>query len=203
MASPLKSDLFNPAGPPPLDSVHPSTILPGYEWRTAAGFPLYLVSNGGHIWSIKSQVFSHLYSDKKGGHLVHLMTIDGPVWKTVPKLVAACFLPNDDVRYTHVAHRNKVRTDNRAENLYWVTRKELTAEIVAAAIARQNEPRGETPSHLGDDDVLSIYEAAEQGVSATALGRVLGVSHSAILSVLRGDTHRHLFNKYHTPQSEA
>jgi len=43
---------------------------------------------------------------------------------SVHRLVAKNFIPNDDVLKNEVNHKNGIKTDNRAENLEWVTKSE-------------------------------------------------------------------------------
>ena len=99
-------------------------------WRDIVGYEgLYMVSNMGRVKSLnynkcsgKEKVLKqaingmgyytvHLYKDKKGKTF------------TIHKLIAQAFIPNPKNKKC-IDHINTIRTDNRIENLRWVTQKE-------------------------------------------------------------------------------
>jgi len=109
--------------------------IPGYEGR-------YEVSDQGRVRStqlnrilkpnkmIHEYVCVHLYSGGK-----HTRSV-----KTIHQLVAQSFLENPH-GCREVNHKNFLRSDNRAENLEWVTRKENVRHALAAGRRVKPEKR--------------------------------------------------------------
>ncbi|ALW86313.1 hypothetical protein AUC43_15220 [Hymenobacter sedentarius] len=174
-----------------INSIYgPRALWPEHEWKDVPGFPNYQASSGGLVWSNDAETLCHLYSDKKGGNMVKLVNGYDQTWMVVPKLIASCFVPNANLRNSYVVHINGVRTDNRAANLRWAHRSELTLELQAVTDKRLKMGPGDSPFHLSKEDVQFIREGNAAGVSSYVLAREFGVSRTTILSLLRGDTHR-------------
>ena len=79
----------------------------------------YYASSDGRIWSTKSNSWMHPYVNRKGYCKVHI----GNKLYSVHKLIALAFIPNPENLET-VDHVNEDKTDNRPENLRWMTRGE-------------------------------------------------------------------------------
>lgn len=96
-------------------------------WKDVEGTKgLYQVSNLGRIKSlkIKDKPLIMKLGHKETGYSKINMTINGKqITKTVHRLVALAFLPNPN-QCKEVNHKNRIRDDNRVDNLEWVTREE-------------------------------------------------------------------------------
>lgn len=86
------------------------------------GFPNYELSNDGVVYNIKKnkQVKTYLLN---GYYYLHLINKSTNVTISLHRLVAINFIPNF-LNKPMVNHINGIKTDNRIENLEWVTQKE-------------------------------------------------------------------------------
>lgn len=106
-------------------------------WKDIAEVEGYQVSNYGNVRSFwgkgspKGQRGGHklklsphpvkIYDDNPRGYLY--VRLGSGVCRCVHTLVANAFIPNPDNK-PQVNHKNGVKTDNRVENLEWVTHQE-------------------------------------------------------------------------------
>jgi len=96
-------------------------------WKDVEGFEKYEVSNMGNVRNKRTQFVlalrhNHAGYNKVGlccnGHQRH-----NKKGVRVARLVAIAFIPNPD-NLPEVDHINRVRDDDRVENLRWVTHSE-------------------------------------------------------------------------------
>lgn len=121
----------------------------------------YYASSDGRIWSSKTERWMKPYIDQKGYQRVHI----GKVYP-VHRLIALAFIPNPDNLET-VDHVNEIKTDNRPENLRWMT-------------------RGENKSRSWSKQVI----CNETGVTFKSLeecANIMGLSKSKICLVCKGE----------------
>lgn len=101
--------------------------LPNEIWKPVIGYEgLYEISNLGRVKSFlrKKQKLMKLTPNAKTGYFMVTLRKDNFGWPhTVHSLVARMFIGEKPNGYV-IDHRNGVKTDNRIENLEYVTRRE-------------------------------------------------------------------------------
>ena len=93
-------------------------------WKTIEGYPDYMISSMGRVKSLffNKEKILKLTKSCKGYLKVDLRGIKRKN-TLVHKLVAQAFIPNPENK-PYIDHINTNKTDNRVENLRWVTAKE-------------------------------------------------------------------------------
>jgi len=84
------------------------------------GFENYLIYPDGRVWS-KIGKGRFLKTDVRKGYLYVSLGINNK--KLIHRLVAQHYIPNPENK-PEVDHKNRIRNDNRIENLRWATPKE-------------------------------------------------------------------------------
>jgi NUMOD4 motif-containing protein/HNH endonuclease len=153
--------------------------LPDESWRDIEGFEeLYAVSNRGRVKEISRQ---HLVAENENGHGYRTVALSDSaanvnrvVRRSVHRIVAQAFLPNP-LALPEVDHINSVVSDNRVENLQWVTRKENQ---------RRALERMRYKSKLRADDIPVIFRLRRQGKTVMEIAHHYSVSPATIRNVL-------------------
>ena len=143
--------------------------IPGYEGH-------YDVSDQGRVRSLKSNCFLKPNLMNHGYTCVHLYNGGKRSRRvfTVHKLVATAFAANPMYR-GEVNHKNFNKTDNRVENLEWVTRSENVAHALAAG--RRVRPEKRTRGiNLRTKEIVTFESqiAAEIAIRGKQTGGISG-----------------------------
>ena len=126
----------------------------------------------------------------KGYRAVELSHKGNRAWFYVHRLVLTVFRgPCPEGMETR--HVNGVKTDNRLVNIVWGTPEENEADKVRHGTDRRGE---DVPNaRLSEADVRAIRDMhIRDGISLREIGRVLGVSRSAVRQAFIGETWRHV-----------
>lgn len=156
------------------------------EWREVVGYPRYQVSNEGQVIGPRFGLM-HPSISVKGYCYV---TLDDRKNKFVHRLVAEAFLGPSDKQ---VNHKNGVRSDNRVENLEWVTPSE-NQKHAFAVLGRKHWATGvqgaANPMSMAIEAVSSAgIERYENARHAVAVGGGTNIGH--INSCCNGRRKRH------------
>jgi len=86
-------------------------------------YPNYLIYNDGRVFSKKNKRFLNPYKTKLGYLHIDLFNEEGRKVLKVHRLVAMHYIPNPENK-PQVDHINRIRDDNRVENLRFVSNLE-------------------------------------------------------------------------------
>lgn len=178
-------------------------------WRNVVGYEgLYQVSNLGRVRTLahvtngkphRARIRKLTRNPKTGYFLVNLSKDGKSKNLYVHRLVALAFVDNPDNKTT-VNHKNEIKTDNRAENLEWMTLRENLRYGTHDERARLHKPdlngenhfnygkRGaESHTHKGKVVGVNIIDGSvvEFDTAATA-SRALGISSGQLCDHLKG-----------------
>lgn len=148
----------------------------------------YEVSTAGNIKSTKRHE-PHLLkptTDRKGYLRVCLQI--GGEQKTfkVHRLVAQAFIPNTENK-REVNHLNGIKTDNRVENLEWVTPSENIRHAFATGLSAQGEVNYN--AKLTNEQIVYIRNNPN-GLKTCALAEKFGVDQTTISAIQLGKRYK-------------
>ena len=160
------------------------TVVDGCRYRPVPGFPRYMVSEAGHVFSsIRACRMLRQTISPQGYPYVSLMGANGrPKKVLVHRLVAEAFIANPS-RLACVNHRNGIKTDSRVDNLEWVTYAENNNHARATGLSLAF---GEThyAAKLSDADVVEIRRLGAAGLLHREIAAQYGVIRQHITRIL-------------------
>jgi hypothetical protein len=175
------------------------------EWRDIRGFEgYYQVSNLGRVRSVDRIVRSRWGTEKPvAGHIIKCglqpvgylampMSKEGRAYRrSVHRLVAESFIPNPEGK-PQVNHKNGIKTDNRVENLEWVTGVENCRHAIDEKL--YEFPKGEerVQAKLTDQAVREIRALAAKGMWHKHIAARYGVGRKAITKVVNRQRWAHV-----------
>lgn len=185
--------------------------IEGEEWRAIPGFEdLYAVSNLGRVMNIargpsrrpgrilKGMWMPERYPDgrcRRSGGYINMALLRGgkAVRRSVHFLVAESFLgprPNGH----EINHRNGIKTDNRVDNLEWVTRGDNIRHAVAMGLHRFGRVRGEQHgmAKLRLNQVVEIRSLKLSGMSSKEIALRFGIGRTQVDRIVSGTRWKHL-----------
>lgn len=106
------------------DDVYVDDYYLDEKWAYISGFPEYMVSNKGRVWSKKTSCFLKPKRLDRQGHLgVCLLKNGVHYYKYIHRLVAEAFIPNPH-DLPVVRHLYDDRTQNAEDDLAWGTQRD-------------------------------------------------------------------------------
>ena len=156
------------------------------KWRTIKEAPFYMVSDEGHVKSCERDVltfngktwcYRHIpetypmkEKDIRGYKNVSIIQYDEnmrPInryMRQVHRLVLENFYPHPNRNNMQVNHINGDKSDNRLDNLEWMTPGENTRDANKKGLGHQMNQNGEnnSMSHLTEEQVIEIIRETKK-----------------------------------------
>lgn len=144
----------------------------------------YSVSDQGEVFNDKT---GHVKKQQiHQGYNNILLWKDGKEsYKKVHRLVAEAFIPNPENK-PDVNHKNCVKTDNRVQNLEWVTKKENNHHAWQNGLNTIRYGEETSGAKLDKTQVMVIRDCFKLGLSNLSIAKYFNVDPSNISHIKRG-----------------
>lgn len=172
------------------------TDKPSMEiWKDVVGYEgFYQVSNFGNVKSLgnefsRKERFLKLSPQSKGYLTVVLQKNSTRKMVLVHRIVAEYFVDNAESK-VQVNHINGIKTDNRVENLEWVSHRENLDHAIKNNLTLKGEENRN--SKLKDIDVVKIHSLLQKKTTIKELSESYNVSYSTIDGIRTNRYWKHL-----------
>jgi len=164
------------------------------QWKEVKGFKRYEVSDDGQVRNKKTGRVLKPGKNSRGYLLVGLWFNGKRTNKYVHRLVTEAFIPNPENK-SQVNHMDEDGTNNRVDNLEWVTAKENNnwgnRTKKASETLRNNPEWRKNVQKFHERIQKPIYALYPDGTdehypSATIAAQELGLDQGSIVKVLKG-----------------
>lgn len=148
----------------------------------------FTISDDGKVYSEKKKRF-HPFRLHTGGYLQITLTFEGKGHDFFGhRLVAKYFIPNPDNKKC-VNHKNGIKTDNRVQNLEWVTDAENQKHSYANGFNSRNGTNN-GKAKFTDDQILEIRKSPNS--ASVALAKKYGVAENTIRAIIKRTSWTHI-----------
>ena len=159
------------------------------------GYPGYLITKNGEIFSLKSNSFlKQFIKSKKAGYPAVNLYVGGNSkikfeQKCVHELMAITFLKRKPSKKHIVAHLDGNPLNNKIENLKWVTQKENMSHKNIHGTQSYGEKNGNVKLTT---EKVKFIKSNKDKFRIIDFARMFDVSDFAISSILKGKTWKHV-----------
>jgi hypothetical protein len=154
-------------------------------WKDIEGYEgLYQVSNIGRVKSLKGEIEKMISISIKetGYHRVTLIKDSVCKRKYVHVLVAEAFIGKSDLEVNHI---NGIKSDNRVENLEWVTKSDNIKHAYKIGLKKKYNGSLNGNSVLTKEQVIEIkYETSH--LSQRQISQIYKIAQTTVSAIKRG-----------------
>ena len=167
--------------------------LPVYDYER-----LYLVSDQGEHWSIKTKTLMSQAAHSQGYCSAVLTRTGKQASCVMHRLVALAHIGQPPQPRMDVNHKNGIKTDNRLENLEWSTRADNLRHAREVLGRQMGLSKGKLAGvrnpncKLSESDVVQIRKMAREGITLAAMAKLFPVAAETIGRVVAGKTWAHV-----------
>ena len=159
------------------------------NWKPIEGFPGYEISDKGRIVSIKTgkRVFMKQGVSNKGYPFIRISHLNRKYVLRIHQLVLKTFGPPQPLNTTP-DHINRIKNDNRIENLRWATDQEQHEN--KDFLTGERHPMAK----LTEEQVIEIKRRLSEGVHPKEITKDYNVTVSGIYKIKEGRSWKYLNN---------
>lgn len=162
----------------------------------------YMVDSNGNVYSLHKSRFgknSNLdentplstYTDNKGYKSVVLVKNKVKRTTRLHRIVALTFIPNPENKPC-VNHKNGIKTDNRVDNLEWVTYSENEIHSIKRLGKKKKKGQDSPLAKLNDETVIKIKIQLQKGEKSSNIAKMFNVSPQHICCIKKGRKWAHI-----------
>ncbi len=174
------------------------------EWKPIPDFKRYEVSTLGRIRTIAASIrrpakFLLKTRLSSRGYLTVTLIDDSSRARTVcpHKAVAHVFLEKGRNDQLQVNHKDGIKTNNRIENLEWVSPKENTQHSIKA-LGHSRSGEKSAVSKLTEQQVIKIHYLRMEAYTPEEIARMFNVSGSIVSRIIKRQSWKELLVSYPT-----
>ena len=166
------------------------------EWKDVQGYEgMYRISSCGNLMTVKNgkEKIVRLIMDNKGYYRYSFYKDSKARTVKIHRLVAQTFIPNPENK-PQVNHINGIKTDNRVENLEWMTNIENMYHSKVNGLRKGKMPSAENHQNakLTNENVRyirNVYKKNCRQFGGGALAKIYGVNISTIIDLVNRKTY--------------
>lgn len=163
----------------------------GEMWCSIPDFPNHYANKKGDILGARGKLLGKTIN--RYGYETVSMSYNGKSsTKTVHRLIAKCFIYNNDETKNQIDHVNGIKHDNRVENLEWVSNKENQKRAVLLGLVEHTKGESHHNSKLTEKEVKEIFLSFD---THSALARKYNTTPSNIWDIRMGNTWKETTSK--------
>lgn len=148
--------------------------------------PRYYCTLDGKIYSDITKRFLKGSPDKNGYLRVGITVNNKLKSYKIHRLILLTYSPVENSDDFQVNHKNGIKSDNRLDNLEWVTAQENVIHSFRTGLKKAKKGLDSKSALLCEMDIKDIAELYSYGYDMTEISRKLNLSRNSVVQLIRG-----------------